>query len=316
MAAGRRAGRGRSVATKGAKKGFEMGDSGFPWPLGTRKEPIEWPHKARLAVILTIAFEWSQKLASGEGTFHRVGSTFPKDAVHKMDFPLVSMWEYGGKVGIWRILDLLDKYDIKASFVTNGIVAERYPEATREVTRRGHEIIAHSYDQGVLLCTMRLEEEREDIRKTVSAIKKTTGVTPIGWVSPGFRSTINTPTLLVENGFMFLSDYLDDDLPYSIDVAGKPFIIIPHSNEVNDIRWFSGFTPMHVFEFFKNEFDVLYGEGETHPKLMNVAFHTYLGGRAHRTKALEAIIKYAKGFPNVWFAKREQIARWWLEHYV
>ena len=295
-----------------------MKESGFPWKLRRREEPIEWPNKARIAIVLTVAIEWSDEIAQGgKGSAFAALPDFPKDAVCKIDFPQVSMWEYGGKVGVWRLLDLLDRYAIKASFVTNGLVAERYPDATREIIKRGHEIVGHGYDQGVLLCRLNPEEERQAIRKTVSAIKEVTGVFPVGgWVSPAYRSTTNTPRFLAEEGVLSLSDYQDDDLPYSINVESRKFIIVPHSSEVNDYRWFLGFTPRQIFEFFKDYFDVLYEEGRTHPKMMNVATHPWLSGRPHRTKALEAIIQYAKSFPNVWFAKREEIARWWLEHYA
>jgi allantoinase len=294
-----------------------MVESGFPWKVRRREEPIEWPNKARIAIVLTVAFEWSDKLAFGHlHTSYGMLGPFPKDALCKIDFPTASMWEYGGKVGVWRILELLDRYGIKASFVTNGICAERYMDATKEIARRGHEITAHAYEQHTFVCNLNPDEEREMIRKTVSAIKNATGVSPVCWVSPMYRSSANTPKLLMDVGFIALSDYHDDDLPYTFKVNGKNMVVVPHSMEINDFRWFHGFTPMQIFEFFKDYFDVLYEEGKTHPKMMNVAMHPWLAGRPHRTKALEAIIKYAKSFPNVWFAKREEIARWWLERYA
>lgn len=294
-----------------------MEDGRLPWPTKRREEPIEWPNKARVAIVLTVATEWSEDVVGGgRGSGFPMLPDFPKNAVCKIDFPQASMWEYGGKVGVWRIIELLNRYEVKGSFVTNGIVADRWPEAARAMAEGGHEIIAHGYDQGVLLCTLNPEEERTVIKKTVAAIKNTTGIAPVGWVSPAYRSTTNTAKFLLDEGFISLSDYHDDDLPYIIPVDGRKLVIVPHCSEINDFRYFLGFTPMQIFEFFKDYFDVLYEEGRTHPKMMNLATHPYLSGRPHRTKALEAIIKYAKSFPGVWFAKREEIARWWLERYA
>ena len=161
------------------------------------------------------------------------------------------------------------------------------------------------------------EAEREAIRKAVESITRTTGQRPLGWYTR-YGPSVNTRELVVEEGgFIYDCASYNDDLPYYTQVKGKKWLVVPYSLEVNDTKFWPGgmSTPSDFFESMRNAFDRLYYEGATHPKMMSVGLHCRIAGRPARSVALQKFLEYARGFPDVWFARRIDIARWWQEKY-
>jgi peptidoglycan/xylan/chitin deacetylase (PgdA/CDA1 family) len=161
------------------------------------------------------------------------------------------------------------------------------------------------------------EEERQSIRQAVESLKQTTGQRPVGWFTR-YGPSVNTRQLVVEEGgFIYDSIGLNDDLPYFVTVNGSPWLVVPYSFETNDARfWRGGLVSVNDFyEYLKDTFDCLYEEGQTHPKMMSVGLHCRITGSPARSRAVDRFLKYAREFPDVWFARRDEIARWWLEHY-
>ena len=283
---------------------------------------IEWPNQARIAVSLVIHYEEGAEIsASKEPPEHEsniegfgiVGGT------GKRNWNVDSLFEYGSRRGIWRILDLLDRHDVKATFFCSGRALERHPVAAREIVARGHEVCGHGYRLEYEYA-LSLEKEREHIAKAIRAIEKTTGQRPVGWNSRG--SGPNTRELLVaEGGFTYDSDSYSDDLPFFVDVNGTRFLTIPYALDINDDKYWAslmlpGFTNSRdFFAMMRGSFDQLYAEGATHPRMMSVGIHLRISGRPSRAKQIEDFIKYTKSFPRVWFARRADIAKWWLEKY-
>jgi peptidoglycan/xylan/chitin deacetylase (PgdA/CDA1 family) len=283
---------------------------------------IEWPNQARIAVSLVIHYEEGAELSADEEPpehesnvegFGIVGGT------GKRSWNVDSMFEYGSRRGIWRILDLLDRHDVKATFFCSGQALERNPVAAREIVARGHEVCGHGYRLEYEYA-LSLEKEREHIAKAIRAIEKTTGQRPAGWNSRGPGP--NTRELLVaEGGFTYDSDSYGDDLPFFVDVNGTRFLTIPYALDINDDKYWAslmlpGFTNSRdFFAMMRGSFDQLYAEGATHPRMMSVGIHLRISGRPSRAKQIEDFTKYAKSFPRVWFARRADIAKWWLEKY-
>lgn len=278
---------------------------------------IAWPNGARIAISFVINFEEGSERSPllGDPVADPTGEAFAVPAGQRR---LIneSLFEYGARVGFWRLVDIFDRYDVKITAFACGMALELNPEAAREITARGHEAASHGYRWAPGGFRSR-EEERDYIRRAVEAGERTTGERPLGWFSVG--NTEHTRELLVEEGgFVYDCDSFADDLPYFVNVKGKRWLVIPYDLVTND-GLFSrppGYSePMDFFYQLKAAFDWLYQEGATHPQMMSVGLHKRFAGRPARANALEEFIRYARSFPGVWFARRIDIARWWLEHY-
>jgi peptidoglycan/xylan/chitin deacetylase (PgdA/CDA1 family) len=277
-------------------------------------KPFTWPNNARVAFVLGIAFEaWDRnKPTAGRGLQH---GSIPANAVCRRDYSTETFREFGAKVGLRRLLDICDKYDLKVSMPINGLTCEYYPALVQQAHRSGHEMIAHGWDQGVYLYMLTREQERENILKTVEAITRVTGERPLGWSSPGVRSTDNTLELNVEAGLTYNCDYHDDEMPYPRYIGDKLLIMIPHQYTINDHRMEEAGTRHDFFKKFKDEFDYRYQIGASNPTMMNVITHAYLSARIPAIDTFEQIIAYAKSHKDVWFARRGDIAAWARKHY-
>jgi allantoinase len=269
---------------------------------------FSWPNNARVAFVLGIAFEaWNRTKPSRGGALQ---SPLPANALCKRDYSTETFREFGPKIGLRRLLDICDKYDLKVSLPVNGLTCEYYPDLVKECHERGHELVAHGWDQGEYLYMLTREQERDNIRKTVEAITRLTGEKPTGWSSPGVRSTDNTLELIAEAGLQYHCDFHDDEMPYPIRVGDQVIIEIPHQYTINDHRMQEGGTRQEFFDKFKDEFDYRYGIGRENPTMMNVITHAYLISRIPLIDTFEQIIVYAKKYQEVWFARRGDIAAW------
>ncbi|MGZ8433481.1 MAG: polysaccharide deacetylase family protein [Candidatus Binatia bacterium] len=276
------------------------------------EKTLEWPNGARLAFVLGIAFEAWDKNKPTQGA--ALQSPLPKDALWKRDWSTETFREFGAKVGLKRLLGICDRYDVKTSVQVNGLTCVYYPELVKDCYDRGHELVAHGWDQGERLYMLTREQERENILKTIDAIVKVTGERPKGWSSPGVRPTDNTVELLAETGLEFHCDFHDDELPYPIWVGDKLIIEFPHQYTINDHRMQEEGTRQEFFEKFTDEFDYRYRIGDKNPTMMNVITHAYLISRIPFIDTFEKIIGYAKNHKDVWFARRGDVAAWARKH--
>jgi peptidoglycan/xylan/chitin deacetylase (PgdA/CDA1 family) len=280
-----------------------------------QEQIFKWPNSARMAFVLGIAFEAWDRTKPTRGRGLQRGS-IPANAVCKRDYSTETFREFGAKVGLKRLLDICDRYELKVSMPVNGLTCEYYPELVKYAHNRGHEMVAHGWEMGEYLYMLTREQERENIFKTVEAITQLTGEKPTGWSSPGVRSTDNTLELNVEAGLLYNCDYHDDEMPYPRDVGGKMLIMIPHQYTINDHRMEEGGTRQDFFEKFKDEFDYRYEIGARTPTMMNVITHAYLISRIPLVDTFEKIIAYAKSHKEVWFARRGDVAAWARKHYA
>jgi peptidoglycan/xylan/chitin deacetylase (PgdA/CDA1 family) len=283
---------------------------------GPNPPKVTWPNNARIAVQLVVNFEEGAEMSveKGDKMPEQFGD-FPPIDVSVRDLGLESVFEYASRVGIWRMLDLFDQYDVKTTFFACGQALELNPTAAKEIVRRGHEVCSHGY-RWYDHFRWTEAETREDIRKAVDAIRKTTGVRPVGWYcrEPG----VQVRRLLVEEGgFIYDSDAYNDEIPYYVRVGSKNHLVVPYTSDCNDFHyWMAKFyTSESFFQYLKDSFDVLYSEGSKNPKMMSVGLHVRISSKPGRIVAVEKFIKYAKSFPEVWFAQRKEIAEWWLKNY-
>jgi peptidoglycan/xylan/chitin deacetylase (PgdA/CDA1 family) len=277
---------------------------------------VPWPDGARLAVQVSVSYEEGAEYSLLDGprreTMGEVPSPVPPD---RRDLFNESFFEYGSRVGVWRILDTCRRAGVPASWWACARALERNQRVARALVDAGHEICGHGYGWEEFHDASR-EEERDNIRRTVESLVRTTGQRPVGWFTRYACSPSTRELLAEEGGFLYDSLGLNDDLPYYVPVQGRPWLVVPYTFEVNDARfWRGGLTSVGAFtEYMRAAFDCLYAEAQRVPRMMSIGLHCRIAGTPARSRAFVEFLEYARRFPGVWFARRVDIARWWLEH--
>jgi len=277
---------------------------------------VTWPGAARIAISLVVNYEEGSERAVGDGDPRGEQGAQPSWPASKRDLALESLYEYGSRVGFWRLLAIFDELDVKTTFYACAVALERNRDAAKEIRGRGHDVVSHGYRwEDVVLLTR--EEERDHIRRAIASIEETTGERPVGWYCR-YGPSVNTRELLVEEGgFTYDCDAYNDDLPYWTTVHGTKHLVVPYSLAANDIKFQSSYgSPKDFEDYLKSNFDRLYKEGETYPKMMSIGLHMRLAGRPGRAQGLFNFIEYAQSFPGVWFATRGEIAQHWFDHHA
>lgn len=263
-----------------------------------------WPDQKRMAVLVTVMFEvWSE----GKAPPYSPMTTSLKPETP--DLLAISWSEYGGKTGIWRFMRIFDDIDVKATVCLNARAAEIFPQAVKELYRRGHEIAGHSYTQDLILPYLSPAEELEVIRRCKGIIEDAVGVKPVGWFSPVAAPTEHTANFLAQEGFIWHGDYNDTDLPYVRETPSGRLVAIAHS-DFTDNRTLRS-SPRDFYNVYKDTFDYLYKHEA--PSLINLTVHAHFGGRPLMSAMLHELLRYMKGFPGVWFARHDEVARWALK---
>lgn len=268
-------------------------------------EEVEWPENAQCAVCLTLDYD-AQTLWSSFGVDKLVQ---------------ISEAEYGPRVGIWRYLDLLDKWAIKATFFVPGLTAERYPESIREISRRGHEVAYHGYTHEDL-SRLNREEEKKDFEKGIAMIEQHAGMRPVGYRAPAGEFSPNTIDILLEEGFIYHSTCMADDVPYRWEINGKKkdLLEIPFQWMLSDavhflfsLAWGPGHisSPSKVYNIWSKEFDGIYEMR----RLFCQTSHDFIIGRPSRIILLDKLIRHMKSYPKVWFARCDEVAAYWKKKY-
>lgn len=279
-----------------------------------------WPGDAFIAVNFNLNVEGGGEAtpANGdpvsEGMLNDIGvPTFEGRRV-----PLVeSVFEYGSRRGVWRLLDLFARHDVPVSVLGVARALEQNPALARACVARGHEIVSHGYrwiDYGAVA----EDEERRHIFRARDILTDRTGVRPLGWMTG--RPGPNTRRLVMEEGgFLYDRDSLADELPYWIEGPHGPHLVIPYSYETNDNRFNEngGFaTADQFFHYMRDAFDTLYDEGRRGaPKLLSIGLHDRLIGRPGRSPGLARLLDHMRNHERVWFCRGIDIARHWHAHF-
>jgi allantoinase len=253
-----------------------------------------WPNGKRIAVVVTSPFEpW----ADGTAPQYSVHATSLKPG--QFDRAGKKWSEYGGNVGVWRILKMLDRAGVPATFAMNARCAELYPDATAQIIQSGHEIAGHGYTQDQLQVDMTPDAERAAIRKTLDVLEKGSGIRPNGWYSPVLSFTEHTHAIAAEEGLLYHGDASDFDLPVLTNAGGRPLVAFP-ATDFSDNRVLRA-SPRVLYDVYKDTFDYL---RKNEPlALLGIAIHAHAGGRPLVVAMFEEILAYFKTFPDVWFAR-------------
>lgn len=275
-----------------------------------------WPGGARLALQIVLNYEEGGENcilhgdSASESFLSEIVNAEPLEGVRHMS--MESLYEYGSRVGVWRLKKLFDQYKIPITVFAVGMAVEKNPEPVQALHAAGHEIASHGY-RWINYQYIDEEIEREHMQRAIRAIEDATGERPLGWYTG--RTSPNTRSLVVEEGgFLYDSDDYSDELPFWDQSHDQPQLIIPYTLDVNDMRFATaqGFNSGSQFlQYLKDSFDVLYAEGSASPRMMTVGLHCRISGRPGRFAALEAFLKYVRSHDDVWFCRRVDIARHW-----
>lgn len=270
----------------------------------------QWPGGNRVAVTINIMHEWESAPRP-----HTARKRPMSPGATCLDFLGLTARQYGATFGFSRLLDVLDRFEVKATVFASGLMAELFPETLKEAVRRGHEVACHHWDQSKHPFEYRtMEEEREDILKAIDAIEKATGERPLGYMSPGPRPSPFTLELCASLGFKWNGDYGDSDVPYLIHVNGKKLVSVGYVRPGYTDNDLLPFGLQGALRQLNDEFDAHYEEAARHPMKFRYAMHNFTGGRPGLAKVFERFLEYAKGHQGVWFCRCIDMAQYWSEH--
>jgi len=279
-----------------------------PYSAIVDRPKLELPRGARLAVWTIVNVEeWSIERA-----MPRTVLPPPYGQPLLPDLPNWAWHEYGMRVGFWRFLEILEKFNIKATLAINGSVIKSYPRIAEAGLKAGWEFMGHGFVQRPM---HHVENQKESIVMTIEAIRSFTGKAPRGWESPGLTETYDTIDHLAEAGIEYVADWVLDDQPCLIRTATRPVVSVPYTVEMNDIAMMA--LQHHPSEEWLrrgiDHFDRLYQEGATSARVMAISLHPYISGVPHRIGYVEKLYEYILQRPGVMLWTGEQILDWYTK---
>lgn len=305
----------------GSGETIRIGPTNWPFeeihiPFAERKAKVKWPNHTKLAVKVYITGEWGTQLWNQEGAFYAP------------DLRALSRNQYSFTVGTYRVLDLVEKYGIQTSYFVVGYGVTGYPALTKEFHRLGHEITCRAMDWNISPPQQTPEEQEADLRQATNDIAQLIGEPPVGWIQSSYSD--RTPEILVNLGYLYLACHAGDDIPFIMRLGGKRLVVVPHRDSTVDVAfvgsfngprggtraWPSGRDPEAAFEYFRHTFDAYYQTATTEaPTMFLFGIHPQVSCWPDRVRAVEAALRYMKGFKDVWFARHRDIAQWWKDNY-
>jgi allantoinase len=288
---------------------------------GTTPPDPRWPGRARVALQIVVNYEEGSEytILDGDdrtevGLAEAPGGRGPRGV---RDLAMESMYEYGSRVGFWRLAGLFTERAIPITVFGCALALERNPAVARAIGEAGFDVCCHGW-RWIEHFHLGEGEEREHIQRAVASLTKTTGTRPLGWYCR-YGPSVNTRRLLVEEGgFLYDSDAYNDELPYWVTVGSRPHLIVPYTLDANDGKFCSpaGIGTGEEFSaYLRDTFDVLYREGATAPKMMSVGLHCRLSGRPARAAGLRRFLDHVLRHDRVWICRRLDIARHWIAHH-
>lgn len=258
---------------------------------------IHWPDGQRVAVTLTFDFQGGEDVRP-----------LPSGLIDNEEW---TQCEYGPHTGIYRILRILDEEAVKATFLTCGGIAERYPEAVKAIVAAGHEVAGHGYHHETAR-DLTYQEEDEVQRKTMAMIANRAGTRPYGWRS--CTQSPNSIELLMQHGFLWNSNSFSHDLPFLWEADGRVLVELPRQPFGDGRTYFNDHgNPADTLTIWKAMFDDFYDESKFAPTYVPFQFHPYISGRVGRARTLRAIVRHMKNAEGVWLATGSEVARWCLD---
>ena len=287
----------------------------YDWsPFDAGRPKLEWPGGARVALCVVVSLghmEWRRP----EGTYQvpNIAGGYGQGP-----FPNVTAWshrEYGHRVGVFRVLDVLERHGIRPTVAMDALTAEHYPFLVRHCLARGCEIIAHGVSANRMITSLMPEdEERAYIRQSIDAVTHATGAAPAGWMGPDYGESARTPRLLAEAGIRYVCDWANDEQPYRLNVPRGDLYSLPVTLPLDDVDalWNRRIDVEQYGRMIRESFDTLREEGAQNGRLLVVTLHPFLIGQPFRIGFLDAALAHIAGSKAVWAAAGSEI----IGHYA
>jgi allantoinase len=273
-----------------------------------------WPGGAAVALNFAMNFEEGSEYSVGDGDGRSESALTEVSATRvpagERDLAAESMYEYGSRVGFWRIHRIFREADAPLTVFACALALERHPPAAAAIRSADWDVCCHGW-RWVEHFRLSEDEERTQIARAVRSLERTIGRPPVGWYCR-YGPSVNTRRLLVEHGgFLYDSDAYNDELPYWTRVNGTPHLVVPYSLVTNDSKFLGGGlgTADQYFAFLRDSLDMLCEEGRTQPRMMSVGMHLRLLGHPGRAAGLRRFLHYAQQRGDVWICRREDLAR-------
>lgn len=291
---------------------------------GRTPPKANWPGQARIAVQFVLNYEEGGENCVLHGDSHSerfLSEIIGAEAYPDRHMSMESIYEYGSRAGVWRILNEFSRRDLPLTVFGVAMALQRNPEVARAFSELGHEVACHGW-RWIHYQNVPEDVEREHMQQAIRIFQDLYGEKPLGWYTG--RDSPNTRRLLMDEGsFLYDSDYYGDDLPFwtrELDSEGEPHnhLIVPYTLDTNDMRFATpqGFnTGEQFFAYLRDAFDVLYEEGRETPKMLSVGLHCRLVGRPGRFRALQRFLDHIEAHDRVWVARRVDIARHWAQNH-
>lgn len=276
----------------------------FPYSPIIRRPKLSWPDGAYVALWVIPNVEF---FALDESVPAAAGGS----GIAPPDVPTWAARDYGNRVGVFRLMDVLERHGIRGTAALNSNLCAQHPIILEEGKKRGWEWMGHNQTNTVRLNSVPPEHEPLIVRETLRTIEAATGMRPRGWLGSGLQETWNTPDVLASEGCTYVADWVNDDQPYRMTLAeGRSLISVPYSTELNDKPVFEQkhWTGEQFGELIRRQFDVLYREGADSGRVMAIALHPYLTGVPHRIDAFDAALAHIRRHQHVWLATGAEIA--------
>ena len=282
----------------------------FPYSAIIDRKPLRWPRGARVAVWVIPNIEHFLFDRPSTSVTHATTSLVP-------DVLNYSWRDYGVRVGIWRLMEIMERHGFKGTVALTSDVCDRYPRIIEDGNRLDWEWMGHGTNNSTLINRQSEDEERGLIAGVVQTIERATGTRPRGWLSPALSESHRTLDILAENKIEYVCNWVNDEQPYPMRVKDGSILSMPYSIEINDIPAFldqkqSGET---FGRMICDQFDGLYEDGAKSGRVMAIALHPFLIGHPHRSKYFAQALAHIASRQDVWIAKGGEIADWYKKNY-
>ena len=296
-----------------AQRRFGMDHEHYDWSPISKRGILKWPNDARVAISVIVNLEhmeWippedayqSPSLAGGS-----IGRPFP-------DYARISHREYGHRVGIFRVLDVLESHGMKATIAMDAMTAENYPYLVRHCLQRGCEIIGHGVSVSQMITSYMSEaEEQEYVRKSLDAVTLATGSTPKGWFGPEYGESLRTPQVLAKAGISYVCDWTNDEQPYPLKTPYGDLVALPIMLEMDDVVAMANrrVNVDRYADMLTESFDVIYESGAYNGRTMVLNLHPWMIGQPFRIGYLDNALSYIMRRQGIWAATGSEIVDWY-----
>lgn len=292
---------------------YGMDQDYWDWSPITRRPILQWPGGARLAVCLLVDlghYEW----APPPGAFDPPTHVPPHSLNPYPDYVTVTFREYGHRIGIFRMMEILDHYGVRATVPMDAHTAEHYPQLIDECLDRRWELIGHGITQRQAITSLMSEEqERVYIRDSIDSLQRATGRAPAGWLGPEHSQSARTPSILAEYGIRYCCDFPNDEQPFRVRTAGGELYALPCMIEIGDtIGHYNRKLPLPRWvQMVKEAFDVMYEDAAQTGLLLAFRLHPWCMGQPYRIKYLDEIVAHIARHPGTWLATGSEIIEWY-----